>query len=179
MILGEWDFMLFGSCMPPFLPQYQSAYIEHMRFKEKLIYFYRVGKGERRRGREISMCGCLLPAPQRGPGPQPRHIYALTGNWTSNPLLRRPVLNPVSYTSHSKIFLKRELKSCPGQCGWVGWATACKAEGHQFDSWSGRMPRLGLVAGGACARGNQSMFLSHIGVFLPLFLPSFPLSKNK
>ena len=30
-----------------------------------------------------------------------------------------------------------------------------------------------------CARGNQSMFLSHIDVSLPFFLPPFPLSRNK
>ena len=35
-------------------------------------------------------------------------------------------------------------------------------------------PQLG------CAKGNQSMYLSHADVSLPLFLsPSLPLSKNK
>ena len=28
-------------------------------------------------------------------------------------------------------------------------------------------------------RGNQSVFISHIDVSLPVFLPPFPLSKNK
>ena len=30
--------------------------------------------GGRKRGREISMCGCLSCAPYWGPGPQPRHV---------------------------------------------------------------------------------------------------------
>ena len=37
---------------------------------------------------------------------------------------------------------------------------------------------LGQVPSGGHARGNQWMFLSHIHVTLPLFLPLFP-SKNK
>ena len=38
------------------------------------IYFYREGKGRRKRGRETSMCGCLSCAPYWGPGTQPRHV---------------------------------------------------------------------------------------------------------
>ena len=48
---------------------------------------------------------------------------------------------------------------------------SCKPKGHQFDSWSGHMPGLwvwSLVR--AHARGNQSMFLSHTDVSLPLSL---------
>ena len=36
------------------------------------IYFYREGKGGRKRGRETTKCGCLLHAPCWGPGLQPR-----------------------------------------------------------------------------------------------------------
>ena len=53
-----------------------------------------------------------------------------------------------------------------------------KPKGHRFDSQSGHMPRLwvrSLV--GACVRGNQLMFLSHINGSLPLSLPSL-LSKK-
>ena len=41
----------------------------------RFIYlFFREGKGGRKRGRETSMCGCLLWAPYWGPGSQPRHV---------------------------------------------------------------------------------------------------------
>ena len=43
-------------------------------FKILFTHFYREGKRERKRGREISMCGCLSSAPHWGPGPQPRHV---------------------------------------------------------------------------------------------------------
>ena len=51
-------------------------------FKEKselflkilLIYFYRKGKGERKRRRETLMCGCLSHAPNWGPDLQPRQV---------------------------------------------------------------------------------------------------------
>ena len=33
-----------------------------------------MGKGERKRGRETSRCGCLSCTPNWGPGPQPRHV---------------------------------------------------------------------------------------------------------
>ena len=55
------------------------------------IYFQREGKGKRKRGRETSMCGCLLRVPH--------WACALTGNWTCNHLIHRPVLNPLSHTS--------------------------------------------------------------------------------
>ena len=38
------------------------------------IYFWREGKGGRKRGRDTSMCGCLSCAPYWRPGPQPRHV---------------------------------------------------------------------------------------------------------
>ena len=58
----------------------------------------------------------------------------------------------------------------PDWCGLVGWVLSCKAKCHWFYSWSVHMP-------GLCARGNQSMFLSHINVSLPLSLPAcLPLS---
>ena len=84
-------------------------------FKILFIYF-REGKGGRKRGRETSMCGCLLCAPYWGLGLQPRHVPQ-TGNWTGDPLVCRPALNPLSYTSqgsHCLCFklslLTKELK---------------------------------------------------------------------
>ena len=44
------------------------------------------------------MCGCLLPLLGTWPTTQAR---ALTGNQTSDPLVRRLALNPLSHTSHS------------------------------------------------------------------------------
>ena len=49
----------------------------------------------------------------------------------------------------------------------------------------GLIPGQGTCLGGwpgsqwGSVRGNQSMYLSHISVSLPLFLPPVPLSKNK
>ena len=50
------------------------------------------------------MCGCLLSAPYRGPGLQPKHM-PLLGIEPGNPLVRRLVLNPLSYTSQGKILM--------------------------------------------------------------------------
>ena len=44
------------------------------------------------------MCGCLARAPHWGPWPTPQ-ACALTGNWTSDPLVCRPVLSPLSHNS--------------------------------------------------------------------------------
>ena len=72
-----------------------------------------------------------------------------------------------------------KIASCPDQCGFIGWASSLKAHGCLFDSWSWHMPRL-LVQSpvGARARGNWSLFLSHVDVSLSFSLPS-PASKNK
>ena len=43
-------------------------------FKTLFILFFREGKGERKRGKETSMCGCSLHTPYWGPGRQPRHV---------------------------------------------------------------------------------------------------------
>ena len=63
----------------------------------------------------------------------------------------------------------------PNLCGSVGWVSPCKVKGPRSDSLSGHMPRLRVRSlAGACTWGNLSMFLSHIDVSLPLFLPSLP-----
>ena len=70
----------------------------------------------------------------------------------------------------------------PSCYGSVGWASSCKPKDHGFNSQSGHMHGLGVWSPvGVHRRGNQSMFLSHIGVSLPLFLspslsPSLALS---
>ena len=45
-------------------------------FKKSIlfIYFEREGKERRMRGRETSMCDCLLHAPYWGPGLKPKHV---------------------------------------------------------------------------------------------------------
>ena len=49
------------------------------------------------------MCGCLLSTPRLGTWPTTQ-ACAPTGNRTSNPLVRRPVLNPLSHSSQGEIF---------------------------------------------------------------------------
>ena len=53
---------------------------------------------ERKTGRETSMCGCLSHTPPLGTQPATQ-ACALTGNQTSDSLVHRPVLNPLSHTS--------------------------------------------------------------------------------
>ena len=66
------------------------------------LFIFRERGREGERGRETSMCGCLSRAPSLGTWPATQ-ACALTGNWTSDPLLLRPVLNPLSYTSQGYI----------------------------------------------------------------------------
>ena len=77
----------------------KHQYFLYLFFKKYFIYlFLEHGEGrEKERERETTMCGCLLRAPHWGPGLQPRHVP----DWESNhdPLVRRPALNPLSYTS--------------------------------------------------------------------------------
>ena len=51
----------------------------------------------------MSMCGCLSCAPLLGTWPATQ-AYALTGNPTGDPLVRRLVLNPWSHTSQGCLF---------------------------------------------------------------------------
>ena len=45
-----------------------------MFFKDFIYLFLREGRSGRKRGRETSMCGCLLCAPYWGRGLRPRHV---------------------------------------------------------------------------------------------------------
>ena len=74
--------------------------------------------------------------------------------------------------------LKKEGNTLTRVAQLVGCHSAT-AKGFWFDSWSGHMPGLPVqYLVGVCTRGNRSMFLSHMGVSLPLSLPS-TLSKSK
>ena len=64
--------------------------------------------------------------------------------------------------------------SHPGWCGSVDWVQAYKLKGRRFYCQEGHMPGLQARSSfGGHVRGKQSMFLSHINVSLPLFLPPF------
>ena len=58
------------------------------------------------------MYGCLLCSPYSGPCLQPRHV-PLTGNQTSNPLVRRPALNPLSHTNQGRSDFFLEVACLP------------------------------------------------------------------
>ena len=80
-------------CLCPMCPQFY-LFIFNL--------FILEGKGMRKKGRETSMCGCLWCASYWGDLTWPTmQAFALTGNQTSNPLVLRPALNPLSYTSQS------------------------------------------------------------------------------
>ena len=66
-----------------------------------LFMFWREGKGGRKRGRETSMYGCLLPAPLLGTWP-PAQACALTGNGNSDLLVCRMMPSPLNHTSQGR-----------------------------------------------------------------------------
>ena len=54
------------------------------------------------------MCGCLSRAPYWGTWPATQ-ACALTGNQTSDLLIRKPALNPLSHTSQGFILLNLNI----------------------------------------------------------------------
>ena len=66
------------------------------------LFIFQEGKGGRKRGRETSMCGCLMDTPPLGTLPT-TPACALTGNWTCGPLVHRLMLNPLSHTNQGHI----------------------------------------------------------------------------
>ena len=79
----------------------------------------------------------------------------------------------------SSIFLIKRIIFWPWLV-WPGWASSCKLKVCQVDSASGHMPALWVRSPvGAPVRGNWLMFLSHIDVSPPLFIPPFPSQKIK
>ena len=57
----------------------------------------------------------------------------------------------------------------PGGCGSVGWASFCKAKGHQFDSRSGHIPGLCvklILLRGVC-NAHAGVHCSFLCVFIP------------
>ena len=70
------------------------------------LFIFREEKAGRQSGRETSMCGCFLCAPQLGTWPATQ-ACALTENWTSDPLVCRLALNlwATPARAFSKIFI--------------------------------------------------------------------------
>ena len=87
------------------LNSYSNISFSFFFFKILFIFRQRGMEGEKERGTSVS--GCLSCAPYWEPGPQPRHV-PWSGNQTCDPLVRRPLLNPLSLTSHGvmSVFLK-------------------------------------------------------------------------
>ena len=72
----------------------------------KFIYFYRGGRREKERERNINMWLPLMNLPLRTwPTTQ---AHSLTGNQTGNPLVHRLALNPLSHTSQGRMWVLSE-----------------------------------------------------------------------
>ena len=75
--------------------------IEHFSFLKKILFILREREREKERERNISV---WLPLTRLLLGTWPAtQACVLTGNRTSNPLVRRLVLSPLSHTSQSMI----------------------------------------------------------------------------
>ena len=75
-LLCEFYFIFVYSCQT-FLFQKTPSKLLLFLIRILFIYIQREGKGGRKRGRDISMCGCFSLGPYWGPGPQPRHVPCL------------------------------------------------------------------------------------------------------
>ena len=74
-------------------------------FKILFIYFRQRGREGEREG-EKHQCVVASCAPPTGDLTWPAtQACALTGNWTSDPLVHRPALNPLSHTSQSSVII--------------------------------------------------------------------------
>ena len=109
-------------------------------FRFYLFIFRERREGERERNINMWLS---LACPLLGTWPKTQ-ACAVTGNWTSDPLVY--VLNPLSHTSQGSnvlffVFLNSIFCS-PGWCGSVDCMLSCKPKGHWFDSQSGHMPGL-------------------------------------
>ena len=76
--------------------------------KDFLNLFLEIGEG-REKAKETSMCGCLLHTPYWGPNPG----MCPDRERTSNPLVHKPALSPLSHTSQGPItILKNAFITC-------------------------------------------------------------------
>ena len=98
----------------------------------KVLFIYLLDRGKgRERVRETSMCGYLSRIPFWGPATQ---ACVLTRNWTSDPLVCRLVLSPLSHTSQGPdrvLLLGLVLPPCWLQSGshrghsWIRTVPSC------------------------------------------------------
>ena len=152
-------------------------------FQILFIYFQkkgkRLGKGRRQRGRETSMCKrkinqLPLAHPQLGTPPATQ-ACSLTGNRTSNLLVHRPVLNPLSHTSQgNKCSFKRDISR--GRCGSVGWSIIPWTKGSQVQLLVGAHTQAAdsTPAQDACERATNRCFSLH-----PTPAPTAHLAKKQ
>ena len=81
----------------------------------------------------------------------------------------------VTIVRNTDIFFAKLWLNSPDWCGSVDWTLSHKAKGCWFDPQSGHMPGLWVQSPvGVCMISNQSVFMSHTNVSLPLFLLPFP-----
>ena len=71
-------------------------------FLKDFMYFSKGREGERQR--EKHQCVVASHTPLLGTWPATQ-AQALAGNWTSNPLVHRPALNPLSHTSQGYVLI--------------------------------------------------------------------------
>ena len=99
----------------------------------------------------------------------------LDGKQTQNPQHPKFIPSKVDNLNRLVIIKVSKSSSSPDQCDSVGGVLSHKVKYGWSDSGSRPRPvaGLGLVLVRAHKRGNRSMFLSHMNVSLPLFLPPF------
>ena len=140
------------------------------------IYFQKERKGGRKRGRETSMCGCLLSASYWGLACNP----GMCANWESNQQpfgLQAGTQSAEWHQPGHMILFKKKIMVKPWLF-WLSWSSY-KTKGRGFDPLWVYIPRLQIQSPvRAHMGGNQSMFLS-IGVSLSHQSLSFSLKKKK
>ena len=75
-----------------------QSFIFSLIFKKDFIYLFLERRERKETGKDTQRIGCLSCAPPTGDLPVTQ-ACALTGNRTSNPLVLRLVLSPLSQTS--------------------------------------------------------------------------------
>ena len=126
----------------------------------KILFIFRERARERERGRETSVCGCLSRAPIQGMW-SATQICAFTGNQTSDPLVRRPVLNLRSYTSWALFFFKQQLLCCfTASCTFI-MVTDCTLGFKQCEIFvSYTFQKVSRTLKAFCALGDLEILLN-------------------
>ena len=87
--------------------------IRYVSFFKDFIYFKREGKGRRKRGREISIRGCLLHSLSWRPGLQPS--MCPPWGWNLHPFLHSLVLTLLLHTNQGITYISKKCtnRKCP------------------------------------------------------------------